>query len=325
LGDRLHEWVRHNWKDDILWKSYIEELHRHYNGLANLESVLTELCDRPTGSRAATLDKSFCGQALYALQVAIPEFFNSVREQPIQTIDYYRSLSHRAIHSGDVVVTFNYDLACERALRMEGLWEIGDGYGFAIGDAITQPASVKVLKLHGSTNWLRILFGGIRGFSQASSVYGPRPVIFRDIDYDYLSYESDVRDPLRNGIPTTGGIPALILPTLHKNFFHETAFGREWAPFWGYLWSKSAHAVRSSERIVIIGYSMPAADEAARELLLKHSNPVAEILVYSGSRSEAICEEFRTHGFQKVRSSGKGRFEDFLEGLTQHEVTGDPV
>jgi hypothetical protein len=312
LGNRLYEWVRHNWTDEIGWKGYIEALHRHYDGLANLESVLTELYERPPGSRASALNKTCCGQALGALKVAIPEFFNSVRKQQIQGSDSYEVFARHAVRSGDLIVTFNYDLACERALRTEGKWEIGDGYGFTVGDTMTPPATVKVLKLHGSTNWLGILFGGIMGFSQASDVYGPRPVIFRDSDYTYLGYAKDVRDPQRNAVSTTGGDPALILPTLHKNFFHQTLLGREWEAFWNDLWTQAAHALRSSERIVIIGYSTPAADERARELLLERSNPGAEILVFSGSRTETICEEFRKHGFRTVRSSGKGWFEDFL-------------
>jgi hypothetical protein len=311
LGNRLHEWVRQNWSDENMEKSYIEALYTQYDGLTDLESVLTELSERPCNSRAAALTKWFCGQTLGAFRIAIPEFFNSIREVPNQNFDAYEALCRRAVHPGDVVITFNYDLACERALRTAGLWEIGDGYGFTIADRMTPPAKVKVLKLHGSTNWLRILFGGIKGFSQASNVYGPRPVVFRDADYIYLGYANDVRDPLRNGISITGGVPALILPTLHKDFFHQTSFGREWESFWSYLWTQAAHALHSSDRIVIIGYSVPAADENARELLLKRSNPDAEILVYSGSRSGIICEEFRKRGFQNVRSSETGRFEDF--------------
>jgi hypothetical protein len=65
---------------------------------------------------------------------------------------------------------------------------------------------------------------------------------------------------------------------------------------------------------VIIDYSMPKADERARELLLKHSNSDAEILVFSGSRTGPICEDFRKNGFQTVNSFGDGYFEDYLNG-----------
>jgi len=74
----------------------------------------------------------------------------------------------------------------------------------------------------------------------------------------------------------------------------------------------AGQSLRSAEKIVIIGYSMPKADERARELLLKQSNPDAEILVFSGSRTDGTCEDFRKSGFQTFNSFGSGYFEDFL-------------
>jgi hypothetical protein len=314
LGERLCHWVDQNWTDGPLGlrRGTIDELHKMYGGLADLERVLTELDERPANSRAEAFGKTACAMALSTLQIAIPEFFSSVRETPIVGRDLYRSLVQHHIRGGDAVVTFNYDLAVERALRIEGLWEIGDGYGFAIGDAITPSSEVKVLKLHGSTNWLGLLLGGSLGFSQVSSVYGPRPVLLRESDFSYLGYSNSVRDPHSTGISRTGGEPALILPTLHKNFFHQTSFGHEWEPFWNRVWGQAADALQLSKRIVIIGYSMPGADERARQLLLGHSNPNAEIVIFSGSRTHAISEQFRKAGFKNVRFSEGGRFDDFL-------------
>ncbi len=310
LGNRLYEWAR---QSDLAWRGYIESLNELYDGLTDLEQILTELHERPADSRAATLSKMQCGNTLGAVEVAIPEFFHGLRQKPIKGADLYEALARRKIRSGDRILTFNYDLACELALRKERMWEIGDGYGFPLGVGITPPSKVMVSKLHGSTNWLGILFDGNMGFSQASNnVYGPRPCLFGERDFTYLGYSNDVRDPLCKHISTTGGEPALILPTLHKNFFHQTSFGREWAPFWNHIWSEAARALNASERIVIIGYSMPKADERARELLLKGSNPNAEILVFSGSRTSAICEEFHDSGFQTVSSPGQGYFEDYL-------------
>lgn len=143
-------------------------------------------------------------------------------------------------------------------------------------------------------------------------MFGQRPCLFGARDFTYFGYSKDVRDPLCKGIATTGGEPALILPTLHKNFFHKTPLGREWEPFWNCIWEQARQALASAEKIVIIGYSMPAADERARELLLKYSNPDSEILVFSGSRTEDICKDFRHSGFQNVNSSGRSHFEDYL-------------
>src|SRR5258708_4809583 len=109
------------------------------------------------------------GNTLGGLRVAIPEFFNSLRQMPLTGPDLYRWWARDQARDGDAILTFNYDLAVERALRTEALWEIGDGYGFPLGVGITPTSKVKVLKLHGSTNWLGMLFDGNMGFSQASS------------------------------------------------------------------------------------------------------------------------------------------------------------
>jgi len=310
LGNVIHQWAR---QSNFLHRGEIDELHELYGGLTNLEKVLTDLYDHPEGSRAATLKEAHRGGIIGALAVAIPEFFNYVRQNPIDGPDLYREFARAKIKSGDTILTFNYDLACERALRTEGLWEIGDGYGFSLGAGITPPSMVKVLKLHGSANWLGILFDGITSFSQVSNVYGQRPCLFGRRDFTYLGYSSDVDDPLYRGISAPGGEPAVILPTFHKNFFHLTSFGREWERFWNCIWEQAQEALASAEKIVVIGYSMPSGDERARELLLKYSNPDAEIQVFSGTRTGVICGDFRNGGFQNVNSSDQSHFEDFMK------------
>ncbi len=130
-----------------------------------------------------------------AFNVATPELFHELRRNASSPRDLYHVLAQEKIKPGDTVVTFNYDLACERALHMAGLWEVGDGYGFDLGLRSIPSAKVKVLKLHGSTNWLGILFGGNMGFSQASSVYDHRPAVFRKREFEFLGYAEDIRDP----------------------------------------------------------------------------------------------------------------------------------
>jgi hypothetical protein len=309
LGDNLHDWARQN---DFMRAGYIEEFHEQCGERSNFEQVLTQLYERPADSWAATLNQTHCGGIIGALAVAIPEFFSWVRQKPIDGPDSYRELARHKIRGGDAILTFNYDLACERALRAEGLWEIGDGYGFSLGAGITPPSKVKVFKLHGSTNWLGILFDGTTGGGYASNVYGPRPCLFGERDFTYLGYSNDVRDPHCEHILAPGGEPGLILPTLHKDFFLQTPFGPEWKHFWNDIWRQAAQALRSAKKIVIIGYSMPTADERARELLLKYSNPSAEILVFSGSRTGDICKDFRNSCFQTVNSFGDGYFKDYL-------------
>jgi len=64
---------------------------------------------------------------------------------------------------------------------------------------------------------------------------------------------------------------SLILPGRCKQFFVETSFGKELEWFWTSLWNHGAQALKNADHVVICGYSMPKADERARQLLLKQT------------------------------------------------------
>src|SRR5579872_7479353 len=75
--------------------------------------------------------------------------------------------------------------------------------------------------------------------------------------------------------------------------------------------SQAADFLPRSDRIVLIGYSMPAADERARSLLLDNANKRAEVCVSCGSANFPLAAEFKAHGFSRVTDNG--RFEDYLK------------
>ncbi len=106
---------------------------------------------------------------------------------------------------------------------------------------------------------------------------------------------------------------SLILPGRCKRFFVETSFGIEYKGFWDDLWSHGAHALGKADRLVVCGYSMPNADERARELLLKRTKKNASITVLSGGDSERISDEFRAAGYKDVKVLGRGYFEDLID------------
>jgi hypothetical protein len=238
----------------------------------------------------------------------IPEFFRFLRQRPA---GHYERLARERIRPGDVVITLNYDLALERELRRVGLWEISDGYGFPLGvDAIPQ-SQVSILKLHGSVNWLEVVFGGMKGFFQSPpNAFGPRPVVLPG-EFEFLNYPAELRDPLAPS-GTAGAYPAIIMPALNKRFYDRTSFGDELASFWDGLWASAEGALWSSERIVIIGYSMPAADERAASLLLGKSNPRASVEVFCGRSTKKISEMFSGRGFRCSTSIRGHHFEDYL-------------
>lgn len=300
LGNELYDWVRRSAPKNDLWCGYIEELHNLYGGLADLEKILTDLDECPPDSPASSLSDTHRGNMRGAVRDSTREFFNTIRQRLGTHHALYDRLAAERIRERDFVITFNYDMACERALKKAGLWEISDGYGFSLSPNAPPASKVKVLKLHGSTNWL----GRVPP--------GPRPVIFRRPDFEYLGYPAAVHDSLCVGIDSAAVISAMILPTFHKLFYLETSVGRKWEPFWGHIWQQAERALQSSEKIVLIGYSMPTADEAARKLLLEAPNSNTNITICCGQGSSAICDGFTSHGFSRVVTPGEGLFEDFL-------------
>ncbi len=310
LGNELRKWLHATKTSDHEHRIHIDQIHEFYGGLGNIEEILTDLDECLPGSLAATIPTHIRPLLLSGFREATREFFNDIRQRPAPL---YNQLARERIKPDDVVVTFNYDMACERELRQTGLWEVGDGYGFSLGLGSIPPSQVKLLKPHGSTNWFGLYFRGRRGFTQFSSVLDSRPTLYFRPDMEFLGYPNGIADPQGAGIHQSSGLSAMIMPTLHKRFYVPITGGsREWEPFWDDIWSQAEQALQSSAKIVIVGYSMPTADERAIELLLKHSNPDAEILVFSGSRTNAICEDFRKSGFQTVISFGQGYFADYL-------------
>lgn len=314
LGTSLREWLTRNKLQNPNLAEYIEELHGLYGSLENFEQILTDLMECPPDSPSSQISKSSRPYFLQSVRVCIPEFFNDVRRTPAPL---YERLARERIQEGDVIVTFNYDVALERELKRVGLWDIGNGYGFCLGiDGLPQ-SRVTVLKLHGSANWLDVPFDGMKGpFQFDGPSLGERPRILGSREFEYLGYPPEVGDPRLPTSASFAGEPALILPVLNKNFFRLTSFGKEQGPFWDLLWDRAVSAVQSGERLVVIGYSMPKADERARDLILNEANRAAQVSVYCGGTSDTICEEFRVSGFQHVESKGSARFEDFL-GVSQ--------
>lgn len=287
----------------------VEAISELYSGLQNTEEIVTDLEEPAPGSPAVACGRQYRAWLRQALLEVVPEFFYEIllsRRAP-----GYEKFAQEKVYPNDVVITFNYDVACERELRKAGIWQISDGYGFSAGLHDFPASRVRVLKLHGSTNWLDVILGGIHagGFDPDGSL-GERPVIYGTRSFETLGYPDGTRDSLCPSRPPAGQ-PSLIMG-LHKRFYSETSFGRERGAFWQCLWSQAAEALASSEGIVIIGYSMPEADQAARNLLLKRSNRRSRVSVCCGSGSRGIQQMLRDNGFDNVEIPGRGFFEDYL-------------
>jgi hypothetical protein len=242
---------------------------------------------------------------------AMRQWFGEIHlNHAAQSYDLFAS---EIVQPGDRIITFNYDAALDSRLCKLGKWAVGDGYGFA-AEGLPHGSSVKMFKLHGSINWLAVMFRGMTGGPFAfpmGGAFGSRPA-FTDFDLSALGY-TDLIDPL---FPRTGtaAVPPLILPTSRKQFFFATNLGREWRSFWDRLWRGARRAVQTSNRIVMCGYGMYPIDRRGCNLLLR-GNVSAEIEVCCGSESARIAQQLREGG-RNARVAERTYFEEWVSSRT---------
>jgi hypothetical protein len=306
LGTSLAAWIE-TLPPEHQYRLRLRQVINAYGTLDNFEAILTDLMTCLPGSPAAALQPAVRPYLISDLQEAIREHFDTIRTEPAPLYDQLA----RTLRPGDVVLTYNYDLGVERALVGVGLWDIRTGYGFPIGD-VRQPSPIEVLKLHGSTNWRALLFGGRTGlFSGNHDSLGARPVLFFGADQKYLGFP-DFVDPLCTHLDAAASLPAMIMPALPKKFFFETTDGHEWKPFWDYLWQRAQCAIEKAEELVIIGYSLPSADKRARNLLLGATNKAVPVTLCCGRASTSLEREFRDLGFTAIGLTADPTFAGFL-------------
>jgi hypothetical protein len=111
----------------------------------------------------------------------------------------------------------------------------------------------------------------------------------------------------------TGTTISLVLPSREKRFAIKTSLGDEWGDSYQTLWIQSADSLKSADRIVIIGYSLPEADKRARSVLLWEANKRAPVLLCCGASNGAIKTQLLDHGFWDVYEIGT--FENFVGAL----------
>ncbi|ABO50664.1 hypothetical protein Dred_2147 [Desulforamulus reducens MI-1] len=162
---------------------------------------------------------------------------------------------------GDIIISFNYELLMDYALKranpQRGLWCIQDGYGMPCrhlggsfsADSFKQQknntpgnAKVKLLKLHGSLNWL----------------YCPRCGQVYVYEHNDALGHNVIINGMANMIKCTTQrccnklSRVIIPPTLMKNY--------QSIPFIPDLWHQARKALQQASEIIVIGYSFPTTD-----------------------------------------------------------------
>lgn len=162
-----------------------------------------------------------------------------------------------SMSQGDAVISFNYDILMDNALReTERLTDCGYLVPFhGVLDGREQrktddsPSDVAMLKLHGSLNWLHCSFCDSNFLNRSEK-----------ISSEYAT--------LPNSCPYCGESNVyfqrvIVPPLLTKDYSLQPL---------KYLWSRANRYVARAREIVIIGYSFPATDFAT-EALLRDSLP----------------------------------------------------
>lgn len=188
---------------------------------------------------------------------------------------YHAALAH-SLAPGDLVISFNYDLLIDRALRSRGDWYFNDGYGLefhrigrrAADDAewrapLQTRSAIKLLKPHGSLNWLYP-----RDASQSNlnldlhGVERPRPALvlycLEDLHEAFLEDHPVYEWWERYEHEEDGRIfdmHALIVPPAITKPY------RSFEPYIGPVWARALQALLSSAtELLFVGYSLRPED-----------------------------------------------------------------
>ena len=309
----LLRWLEGNKNPDVQL-AYTQKRLEHIFTILDLTMRLQEY-----GSTAALTDRSDTGNTNREHCIAYLEETKNVRQhrhlmlRVLQEFFMQRhcrerdSLAERSallsfgnrISPGDFVITFNYDASIERVLLHQSKWSPSDGYGFkvrlqAIADEQSRAlkkSEVTVLKLHGSVGWYPLVGeNGDLDLERQGTPDGP----FASNSADDINAQPgialgptflqrlgiDGQDSLFSWTPGESE-PVVIHPSFLKDF--------EKPPF-AMLWRCAAEALRKADEIQIIGYSLPAEDQAALTLLQTNCEPTKVEIV---NRSRRDCRRLR--------------------------------
>lgn len=222
--------------------------------------------------------------------------------------DAYAALVNR-VAPRDALITFNWDTLLDRALFESGHWFPDDGYGASFDGFIegtwrnpkTTKSALKLLKLHGSTNWLgpyvsRHLQTGARTWIATPETAYKRWCLvdgsnhfdaYKDRwrpGYKPFSYFFPPNDPL-DDLPL---MPIIVPPQEHKDF-------RENGTLFEPIWNSAREALAAAERLVVIGYSFPQTDGHAFALLDSFLSGPGRTIELIDPYPDGVADRVRKH------------------------------
>jgi hypothetical protein len=156
-----------------------------------------------------------------------------------------------SLPQGDCVVSLNYDLVTDTAIRLASGWKYVD-YGFPIRHAVSHDEKPNLIddysptmlyKLHGSLNWLFCPL--------CRSV----DIIDGHVSGEHYIYDEAKRKIERCSVCNVLYEPVIITPSFLKSYENL---------YITYMWRQAESRLAEADTIVFIGYSMPDADMILR-------------------------------------------------------------
>jgi hypothetical protein len=178
--------------------------------------------------------------------------------------EYLRHFVRRHVRPGDAIITLNYDVLAELALRAEERWGLRTGYGLDLATYYPElasqldPTQNEVLKLHGSVGWLRVLERLRLGFRQG--LPGRREDAELLVQREVLGLLG--HGGLQDRYPEQRRVlrsESVVIPTYLK---YVSAFPLPT------IWKRASDLLQSAERVILCGYSLAVEDAAIRTLFL---------------------------------------------------------
>ncbi len=176
-----------------------------------------------------------------------------LKQGQIEPTSSYRSfvseINQHTQFENTAIITFNYDIALDLA--------IADG-GHTVNYNLTQKGSgVDLLKLHGSTNWMKE--------ENSHEIFALDPNHVRGRFFN--SIQDSTKVELCNSLPrllakenigkSFEGLPVIVPPTWNKTEYHGTITT---------VWEAAARHLGEARNIYVMGYSLPESDSFFRYL-----------------------------------------------------------
>ncbi len=286
----------------------IEDPYEYLTAGVDIEVLHSEIAlalDNATSDDGG-LERTWLSGAYTELIFIFISTLNIIASGP--TSESHLSIAH-TLDAEDVIITFNWDTLMEKALAEACDWSSAHGYGFKPvsifrdewvstnkGDQVKQ---TKLLKLHGSANWLTgfpmytkegpVLGYGMKDESVFLYEKSCKPYAtykgrymggYEDFTYGYYppnlidvpgieapkdhifvqGYQQMPWVPEGNGLSEGQPSIPLIIPPVHNKKYER------YGSLFDSIWSQASAALSNCYEIIVIGYSFPPTDTRSLEL-----------------------------------------------------------